>query len=122
MKKFAMLFLSLFAAAFLFTACANTEPTKENNSNTTDEAPALDSSENEAESDTEIPTVSEDEFAIEPVTLKTEPAEEITEDFGEIEDLTEENPEIPEDFNEGEPDDANIPEEDSFATEPSEDI
>lgn len=114
MKKFAMLFLSLFAAAFLFTACANTEPTKENDSNTTDEAPALNSSENEAESDTEIPTGSDDEFAIEPVTLKTEPAEDITEDIGDIvESPVDENPEIPEENPEEPIGEGEIPEESS---------
>ena len=98
MKKLSMLFLSLAAVALLFAACANTDPTKEQDPTSATEAPT-EAPTADATEDLTLPAESDDDIIIEPVTLKTEPAEDITEDIGDIDDLTEEeNPDIPEDY------------------------
>ena len=95
MKKLGLLLIALSAAALLFVACTEQDAS-------TDEAPQTEKTEAVAPADdtTEEPTTlaeSDDDFVIEPVTLKTEPAEEITEDVGEIGDYSDEdNPDIPE--------------------------
>ena len=93
MKKLLTLCLAVAASALLFAACAGNTDTKEAEGN-------------ETTNPTTAPTYESDEdIIIEPVTLKTEPEEDITEDWGEIgEDEIEEgipDDDIPEEIEEG---------------------
>jgi len=94
MKKITLFGVLFLASLFIFAACKDTtsteDPTKEADTVAT-EAPTT------AEPDTLEPSSNED-FVIEPVTLKTEPAEDITEDLGDIGEIPEEDVEIPEEI------------------------
>ena len=114
MKKLSILVLSLASAAFLFAACQNNDPAKDQDPTSVTDVPTEGVQTEEATGEETVPAMSDEDVIIEPVTLKTEPAEDITEDIGDIvEPPVDENPEIPEENPEEPIGEGEIPEESS---------